>query len=89
VEKLMNGGNELHIKSHEQVREKNRLSLLKYMFALKSLIAPLNADAESSEEESMSEEDEGVITPPGVALMSEAERLEKTTKSALNIPRQE
>jgi hypothetical protein len=50
-EKQMNGESTLLIKSHEEVRKKKKRSLLKCMFALKSLIAPYDADDESSEEE--------------------------------------
>jgi hypothetical protein len=44
VEQEMHDGNTITAKSHKPVHEKKKATLLKYMFALKSLIAPLKAD---------------------------------------------
>jgi hypothetical protein len=62
---------------------------MNYMFALESLIAPYNPDEDTTDEESMGEDDEGVISPAGVALLSKAEQLSKITKVALDVQRKE
>jgi hypothetical protein len=88
VETEMNDGQPVIIRSHEKFREKKRLSLLKYMHSLRSLISPFDPDdREVVDEETMGEDDEGVIKPGGASFISEPEKVQKVCDSMFQIPK--
>jgi hypothetical protein len=67
VERGMNKGQMYGLPNHEKVREKKKKSLMKYMNALRPLIAPYDPNAAEDEDE-MDEEDERTIAPRGCHL---------------------
>jgi hypothetical protein len=86
TETVMNTSVPLKLDSHEKVREKKQKILLRHMYSLRSLIAPFDPDDDSSEEESMDEEYERVVTPQGIPVVSPSEQVERICKGSLNIP---
>jgi hypothetical protein len=90
VEMEMNGGEPIHRPSQDRISEKKKEGLIKYVCALKSLIAPYDPDAQAignDEENGGWEDDENrPAQPAGTKIMSKMERAQKICDSSLPGP---
>jgi hypothetical protein len=90
VETELNGGRPVAIRNHDKCCEKQKACLIKYMHALKSLIAPFDPDAPASygDDEEAVNEDEGdqPIRLTGAKFISREERVQKICDSSLPGP---
>jgi hypothetical protein len=91
VETEMNEGVPIAMRTHDKICDRKKASLIKYMHALKSLIAPFDPDAtETYDDESVNEEGgDGPVQPTGVKFIPKAERIQKICDSMLQGPKKE
>jgi hypothetical protein len=87
----MNEGVPVAVRTHEKVCEKKKESLLKYMHALRSLIAPFDPEAtETYDEENANEEGgDAPVQPAGAKLVPKSERIQNICDSMFQGPKKE